>query len=63
LTKKPQLVDLLYKLQGSIVFVNLFLKVFLGCSGIALWGGGCVWWCGKNGRHFHVGEVPPLFIF
>lgn len=46
--------------RWSIVFLKLFSEVFSGWGGIALWGGGCVWWCvGKNGRHFRVGEVPP----
>ena len=49
--------------RWSIVFLNLFSKVFSGWGGIVQWGGECVWWCGKNGRHFRVGEVPPLFIF
>lgn len=46
------------------VFVNLFCKSFREWGWYCAVGWGmCVWWFGKNGRHFRVGEVPPLFIF
>lgn len=60
--KKPQLTDFLYKLQ---VVIRVFESVFVSLFGVwwycaVGWGMCVVVW--KNGRHFRLGEMPPLFV-